>query len=65
MKQLDDHGNNKDLVMYRIESAKNDLRSAIALRDIDDYRGANNRAYYAVFHAITAVHGLKSIVWRG
>ena len=34
-------------------------RSAKALRDIDDYKGANNRAYYAVFHAITAVHGLN------
>lgn len=64
MKQLEDVGNNKDLVIYRIESAKNDLKSARVLRDIDDYKGANNRAYYAVFHAITAVHGLKMKAYK-
>ena len=64
MKQPEDIGNINDLVMYRIESAKNDLRSAIALRDIDDYKGANNRAYYAVFHAITAVHGLSKKAYK-
>lgn len=64
MKLPEEAGSVKDLVMYRIESAKNDLRSAKALRDIDDYKGANNRAYYAVFHAITAVHGLKQKAYK-
>lgn len=64
MKQPEDIGNINDLVMYRIESAKNDLRSARVLRDIDDYKGANNRAYYAVFHAITAVHGLNRKAYK-
>ena len=26
--------------------------------DADEYRGANNRAYYAIFHAINAIHAL-------
>lgn len=56
---LDDEiGTKEDLCKYRIEIAKNDLRSAKALLDIEDYRGANNRAYYAIFHAINAVHAL-------
>jgi uncharacterized protein (UPF0332 family) len=28
------------------------------LYEIEDYRGANNRAYYAIYHAISAVHAL-------
>lgn len=45
-------GTRRDLVLYRLEtakndlkSAKNDLKSARALFAIEDYRGANNRAY--------------------
>lgn len=49
-------GTVKDLVKYRLETARNDLKSARALLDIADYKGANNRAYYAIFHAINAVH---------
>lgn len=49
-------GTVKDLVKYRLETARNDLKSARALLDIVDYKGANNRAYYAIFHAINAVH---------
>ena len=37
MKQPEDIGSVKDLVSYRIESAQNDLRSAMALHNIDDY----------------------------
>ena len=49
-------GTTKDLVMYRIETA---LQSAMVLMEVSDYRGANNRAYYAIFHAISAVHALN------
>ena len=35
----------RDLVLYRLETAKNDLKSARALFAIEGYRGANNRAY--------------------
>lgn len=47
-----------DLVHYRIETAKSDLQSANILLKEGEYRGANNRAYYAIYHAISAVHAL-------
>ena len=59
MKQPNDIGNNKDLALYRMDIAKDDLRSAKILLDADEYRGANNRAYYSIFHAINAVHALS------
>lgn len=52
-------GTRRDLVLYRLETAKNDLKSARALFAMEDYRGANNRAYYAIFHAINAVHAIN------
>ena len=39
-------GTRKDLVLYRLETARNELRSARALLAIEDSKGANNRAYY-------------------
>ena len=58
MKQPSDIGNNKDLALYRLDTARDDLRSAKILLNAEEYRGANNRAYYAIFHAINAVHAL-------
>ena len=49
----------KDLVLYRLQTAKEDLKSARILLEAEEYRGANNRSYYAVFHAINAVHALN------
>lgn len=46
--QRDDVGTRKDLVLYRIESAKEDLKSAKILRDAVSYKGANNRAWKKV-----------------
>lgn len=47
-----------DLVWYRIETAKSDLKSADILLREEEYRGANNRAYYAIYHAISAINAL-------
>jgi uncharacterized protein (UPF0332 family) len=52
-------GTQKDLVLYRLASAKEDLKAAKALFDVASYKAANNRAYYAIFHAINAVHALN------
>ena len=52
-------GTRRDLVLYRRETARNDLKLARALFFIEDYKGANNRAYYSIFHAINAVHAVK------
>lgn len=64
MKQHESVGNEIDLMRYRLEKAKNDLRAAEALMNIDEYMGANNRAYYAIFHSISAVHALDKKAYR-
>ena len=43
---------------YRYEKAQNNLRSARILLENGDYVSANNRAYYAIFHAIRSVLAL-------
>lgn len=55
----EEKGTKKDLVLYRINTAKADLRAAKILFDAREYKGANNRAYYSVFHAVNAVHALN------
>lgn len=54
----EDIGTKKDLCMYRIQTAKEDLKAARILLEAEEYKGANNRAYYAIFHAVNAVHAL-------
>ena len=50
MGQLNENkGTREDLARYR---------AGQILLDADEYRGANNRAYYAIFHAINAIHAL-------
>lgn len=55
----EDIGTKKDLVLYRLQTAQADLKSARILLAAEEYKGANNRAYYAIFHAINAVHALS------
>lgn len=45
----------EDYVKYRIERAKEDLDAAHLLYDHGNYRIANNRAYYSIFHSLRAV----------
>lgn len=45
----------KDYAKYRIQRAKEDLEAAHLLFDAGNYRIANNRAYYTIFHAMRAV----------
>ncbi len=45
----------KDYSRYRMERAKEDLYAAQLLFDTGNYRIANNRAYYAIFHMLRAV----------
>lgn len=49
---------------YRIEKAEETLRSAKLLYDNNDFTGANNRAYYAIFYAIRAVLALEEIDFK-
>lgn len=48
----------KDLCKYRIEKARECIKSAETLRSIEDYASAANRSYYAIFHSIRAVMAL-------
>ena len=57
-------GTRKDLVMYRIQVSKDNLRSAKILYDAEEYKGANNRAYYAIFYAINAIHALDGKAYK-
>ncbi len=63
MKQHDE-GNKSDLMKYRLESAKSDLKAAKVLIEAKEYRASNNRAYYAIFHAISAIHALDEKMYK-
>lgn len=52
------------LAKYRIEKAEETLKSAKLLYDNNDFTGANNRAYYAIFYAIRAVLALEEIDFK-
>ena len=47
-----------DLSKYRIEAAYEDYHAAVDLLKMGHYKVANNRAYYAIFHAMRAVLAL-------
>ena len=54
----------KELGNHRLEQAKEELNDAKILFDIKSYKSANNRAYYAIFHAIKAVLALEPIDFK-
>ena len=65
MKQHDENiGTVKDLVYHRIETAKSDINSAEILLNAGEYRSSNNRAYYGIYHAISAIHALDGNSYR-
>ncbi|MCH5265925.1 MAG: HEPN domain-containing protein [Lachnospiraceae bacterium] len=57
-------GTRKDLALYRLQTAKGDLKSARILLTAEEYKSANNRAYYAIFHAINAIHALSGKAYK-
>lgn len=59
-----DQGTVRDLACYRIEIARNDLRTACMLLAEKEYRAANNRTYYAIFHGISAIHALDGKAYK-
>ena len=64
MGQHKEEGTKYDLAKYRIDLAESDLKSAKLLFDAGEYRGANNRAYYAIYHAISVVQGLDGKAYK-
>ena len=47
-----------------LESAQETLESEKILMNVDSYKVANNRAYYAIFHAINAIHALNGMAYK-
>ena len=62
--QPNEKGTQKDLVLYRIETSKSDIKAAEILLAAKEFRGANNRAYYGIYHAISAVHALDGNAYK-
>lgn len=62
--ELPDVGNQYDIAMYRLQIAKEDLQAAQVLVEANSYRGANNRAYYAIFHAVSAVLATEGVAYK-
>ena len=49
----------EEVAKYRLEQSKENLEKAEALFNINKFKGANNRAYYSIFHAIKAILALE------
>jgi uncharacterized protein (UPF0332 family) len=62
--QHNEKGTRRDLVLYRLEVAKSDIKSAKILLDAGECRGANNRAYYGIYHAVSAIHALDGNAYK-
>lgn len=54
----------KELAFHRIEQAKEDFKACEVLYNEKLYKSANNRAYYAIFHAIRGVFALEPIDFK-
>ena len=64
MKQPNEKGTQKDLLLYRIETAQSDIKAAEILLGAKEFRGANNRAYYGIYHAVSAIHALDGNAYK-
>ncbi len=53
-----------ELARYRLERAKQDLNDTDLLYKNNSLLSANNRAYYAIFHAIQAVLSLERVDFK-
>lgn len=56
---LDDKGGARELAFHRIKAAREDLEPAQLNFENGQYRTSNNRAYYAIFRAISACLALE------
>lgn len=64
MKQPEEKGTQRELVLYRIETSKSDIKAAEILLSAREFRGANNRAYYGIYHAVSAIHALDGNAYK-
>ena len=53
-----------ELAKHRLEQAKENFEEAEILYRANKFKGANNRAYYCIFHSIKAVLALEPIDFK-
>ena len=53
-----------EIANYRLQTAEEDLDAAKKLLQDNSIRIANNRAYYAIYHAVSAVHALEKKAYK-
>ena len=61
---LPNSGNPRDLALHRLTVAKEDLATAKDDFIGKHFRAANNRAYYSIYHSITAVLALEQVAFK-
>jgi uncharacterized protein (UPF0332 family) len=61
---MEESGSNKDVANYKLERARDDFESAQLLLKNGKLKAANNRAYYACFHAVDAVLALEPVAFK-
>lgn len=54
----------KDLAKYKLDRAREELDTAELLFDNKKLKAANNRAYYSIYYALTAVLCLEPIAFK-
>ena len=59
-----DIGTQMDVVRHRLNVAREDLETAHLTFKAGQYRGANNRAYYSIFHTICAVLAKEGVAFK-
>lgn len=59
-----DIGNRDDIIKHRLSIAEEDLETARLLLNANQYRGANNRAYYSIYHTIDAVLAMEGKAFK-
>jgi uncharacterized protein (UPF0332 family) len=59
-----DVGGPKDLAKYRLLVADEDLQTAKDNLEKNHLRAANNRAYYSIYHSITAVLAMEQVAFK-
>lgn len=58
---MTDANDREALVLYRLESAKEKLKAAVALIADEDYKDSVSRSYYAIFTAARALLATKRL----
>ena len=66
MKPLDslDVGTKMDIARHRLAVSREDLDSAHLTFNAGQYRAANNRAYYSIYHAICAILAAEGVAFK-